>query len=132
MTPDPLDALARPWGCPKCHHQESWVIDTARDEEGFIVRLRRCTLCGTRWGSEERQFAASEYWTRAHSRNVARLRQDHAKQRKCTRCGQPYYHGRYMAHVANSKRHEDALMKIDRDRLKARRYGRQWARRHAA
>ncbi len=123
--------MTREWGCPKCQHPESWVIDTARDQEGYIVRLRRCARCMERWGTQELPLAAGSYWTRAYSRNQARLALTHKKLRACTKCGATYHAGRYLHHASQSRRHEASLMETDRNRVKARHYQREYARKHA-
>ena len=53
--------MSAEWGCPKCGHPESWVRDTARDEENVIVRRRQCTRCDAFWATEERPILTKAY-----------------------------------------------------------------------
>jgi hypothetical protein len=120
----------KPWGCP-AGHPESFVRDTARDEDGYVVRHRQCTTCQAFWTTQEVPLAPEAYWTRAYSRNQARLALAHRELRTCTYCGAQYRAGNYRRHIGTSRQHEAALMRKDRDRRHARDYARTWARRRA-
>lgn len=116
----------RDWGCPNGHH-ESRVKDTARDEDGYFVRYRQCISCGEKWSTQEVPIATKAFWSRAYSRNQARLALAHKEKRTCEKCGGEYRAGSYKRHMLTRK-HEQALVDLNRDRITARRYGREWAR----
>ena len=120
----------RHWGCPN-GHTESRVRDTARDEDGYVVRHRQCAICRAFWTTQEVPIDPDAYWTRAYSRNQARARLFRKEKKVCHRCDATYQCGSYRGHVT-SKAHTAVLVDGQRDRAKARRYQRDWKRRHRA
>ena len=130
----------RPWGCPKCGTTESLVDETARDSEGYVVRLRKCNNlagCDGRWETEEVVMAPGSFWGRAESRNEGRR----ARLRKsgpgtCHRCGGSYIRGKYYMHVAKSQRHQESILppsnRSKKSPAEIRAYKREWKRRQAA
>lgn len=122
--------MTRAWGCPKCGHQESRVDDTGRDEDGYVIRNRRCTRCQTTWATEELPIRMG-FWTRAHSRNAARQALNRQRKRICKKCGGAYQYGAFNYHVRLSERHAAAI-KPPANRGKretVRNYQREWVRR---
>lgn len=91
----------KPWGCPECGWLESWVEDSARDEDGYMVRLRRCAQCRATWPTEERPISRDVYYARKDSGNRdARRRWWRSTKRRC--CGRIF-------HGSNFGRHQRTL-----------------------
>ena len=122
----------RPWGCPKCEGHESFVDETATDEDGYVVRLRKCLRsgCDGTWATEEVPIYRKSFWQRAHSRNVARAARNKGHLRRCAKCHGAYESGRYQHHVAHSKLHAAALLPPSNgsSRSHVRAYAREYAR----
>ena len=116
------------WGCPHCGSTESRVRDTGHDEDGYVVRLRRCMNCDRYWATEERPISVANFWLRNASKRRAHKAWEHEKTRACQICGVDYKVGWYRMHVFKSNAHERKLAKTDRNRVQARRIGREWAR----
>jgi hypothetical protein len=134
-------ATPRKWGCPICRCKESWVDETSRDHEGFVVRLRRCGNlkgCDGKWETEEVVMAPGSFWSRAEQRNAQR--RERLRRMKgeatCQRCGGQYIRGFFQQHVARSSRHAKSLAppanRSTKPRADLRRYQREWKRRQAA
>ena len=106
-------AIIRPWACPKCGSLESWVRDTAHDEDGYIVRRRVCSGCGLQRSTEERVISddSSAFYARAHSRRVyqAVLRNRRKGEVPCRYCGEKYPAGKFSYHVGRSHVHAAAI-----------------------
>jgi hypothetical protein len=119
-----------PWGCPSCRSTESRVRDTGHDDEGFIVRLRRCLNCNEYWATEERPMSVHAFWARNASKRKAIRNRSHKQVKTCLRCGQLYKTGWYTLHVRFSDKHESMLTPTARNRIQARRISRAWARKH--
>ena len=127
----------RSWGCPKCGTKESLVADTARDTEGYVVRIRKCNNikgCDGRWETEERVMAPGSFWGRANRLHRDRARFDKKRRPTCRWCGGRYTYGSYNMHVRNSDRHANALKPPANgaNRKTVRDYQREWKRRKAA
>lgn len=63
------------WGlpCPKCHHEESCVVDTrCVAHQPAIRRRRQCDKCGHRWSTYE-QTAAPLHEIRERAETLAKL-----------------------------------------------------------
>ena len=130
----------RSWGCPKCGTIESVVLDTDRDAEGYVVRVRGCynlSGCDGRWETEEMVMAPGSFWGRAyHHRLAERRRLRRAGPGTCHRCGGEYVRGKFYMHVAKSLRHQESLAPPANGSKKSpaeiRAYQREWKRRKAA
>jgi hypothetical protein len=132
--------MTRPWGCPKCGTTESLVMDTDRDEEGYVVRIRGCnslTGCDGRWETEEVVMTPGSFWGRASNHRAFQRRlKERQGPKACYICGESYRVGYFTYHVAKSPIHNAAIKPPANGSkltpLERRRYARDWKRRRAA
>jgi hypothetical protein len=125
------------WRCG-CGSLDYWVRDTARDEDGLVVRRRVCTACGAQRSTEERIISdgPGAFYARAASRREMqrRLHNQHKGMVPCRYCGLMYQSGRFGWHVRHSSGHAAAI-KVPANgsaRAKVREYQREYQRRRAA
>lgn len=85
------DAEDERWGCHSCGARYGLlVIRSEHDEDGYPIRIRRCTNCKAVFATEEKPFPLEQFYGRANTHKERNAKIAREKWHVCTRCEAVY------------------------------------------